>query len=69
MALATARAPQPGKQKGRPWQDGPSNFYINNGIDSITATALQAQYLKAIFGLTPARAAVVAPLAFGGAHD
>jgi hypothetical protein len=66
MASATARAPQPGNEEGRPVAGRPSDFVSSNNQE-YTLDAYRVQRLISIAGISPALAAVSAPFVFGGA--
>lgn len=47
----------------------PCNLFGDTMQNKPTTAAIQAQFLSARFGLYPGVAAIVAALAFGGAHN
>jgi hypothetical protein len=55
MKSATARAPQPGNEEGRPGTGRPSEF-VSNDFNKDSVTALRLQHLKRRTGMTKGRA-------------
>ena len=67
MLLATVRAPEPDKQKGRPVAGRPSEIYVNNGTDADSIKITRIARLTALCGVTGRRAELVADLVWGAA--
>jgi len=68
MPHATARAPQPDKQKGRPVAGRPLTKLVINGNTADSTTHLRLQLLAARYGIGGGYAATLAALAWGGCN-
>jgi hypothetical protein len=67
METATVRAPQPGKQKGRPVAGRPLTIQVISNNTGDTAQALRVQRLK-LLGIIGQRASLLADLAWEVQH-
>lgn len=67
--LATVRAPEPNKQKGRPVAGRPLKIHINTDTTGNSTRATQMARLAALCGVTGNRAELIATLVWGDVRN